>query len=90
MEEILLYLFFMSVAPVATALFLGAVAAERNRLEIYREDKKSLDERIEKWRAMKRELRKWKEQEMRKAEERHMMKEKAMAAALKQLANNNR
>jgi len=88
MEEILLYIFFMLVAPVAAALFLSAVAAERNRLEIYREDKKSLDDKIEKWRAMKRELRKWKEQEMRKVEERHMMKEKAMAAALKKLNNN--
>jgi anti-sigma factor RsiW len=85
MDEILLYLFFMLAAPIAVTLLLSAVAAERNRLEIYLEDKKTLDERIEKWRAMKRELRKWKEQEMRKAEERRLMKEKAMTAALKQL-----
>jgi len=85
MEEILLYLFFLLVAPAAVALLLGAVASERNRLEIYLEDKKTLDIRIDKWRAMKRELRKWKEQEMRKAEERKLLKEKAMTAALKQI-----
>lgn len=87
MEEILLYLFFLLVVPVAVALLLGALASERTRLEICMEDKKTLDSRIEKWRAMKRELRKWKEHELRKAEERKILKEKAMTAALKTLVN---
>jgi hypothetical protein len=87
MEEILCHLFFMLITPVAVAMFFRSLAAERDRLGIYLEDKKTLDVRIEKWRAMKRELSKWKEQELRKAEERRILRENTVANAVKQIVS---
>lgn len=85
MEEILLYLFFLLVTPAAVIVFLRSFAAERDRLEIYLDDRKTLESRIDKWRAMKRELNKWKDQERRKAEERKLLRERTISQAMKQI-----
>lgn len=85
MEEILCYLFFLLITLVAVGLFLGSFAAERGRLETHLSDKKLLDVKVEKWRAMKRELCKWKDQERRKAEERKILRKKTMSDMVKQI-----
>ncbi len=85
MLEVLAYFCFIATPVVAAFLLLVSLMAERERLEIYAEDKSELDEKLLKWREMKRKLSEWKEEEWRKMEERRIAKDQAIASSIKKM-----
>ncbi len=79
------YLCLLLVPAIAVLILILSMIAERERLGIYTDDKSELDEKIDKWRVMKRKLGEWKEEEWRKMEERRIAKGQAVAKSLKQM-----
>jgi len=85
MLEVVAYFCFIITPVIAAFLLIASLVAERERLEIYAEDKSELDDKLAKWREMKRKLSEWKEEEWRKMEERRIAKDQAIASSIKKM-----
>ncbi len=85
MMTVVAYLCLLLVPVVAVLILILSLVAERERLNIYTADKSELDDKIATWRAMKKKLGEWKEEEWLKMEERRIAKGQAVAKSLKQM-----
>jgi len=85
MTDVLINICAILVPVIAAFLLLISIMAERLRLDIYLEDMSTLDEKIAKWRKMKKKLAEWKDEEWRKMEERRIAKEQAIAKSIKSM-----